>query len=375
MRMLIGSIPVRYRVFGERGQMIALFAIMLPVLLGVAALAVEVGYIYLSKNEMQISADAAALASVRELVADDFSGARDQAEKVASANTVAGRKVVLNGTRDVEFGRWENSVFTVTQAGANAVRVTIREFEGSPEGGLPLYIAPIIGINSFKVEASAIATLANIDLVLVLDRSGSMDDDTLRYWRCCWWRYIVGGLQPMDQMRNAAKSFIGDLDSEVDRVGVVSYSSSARQEQTLTNNFHGAMKAIDNVPNPSGWTNIGDGLDKAIQELKSSRVRGSTVKVIILLSDGVPTCRPNGLCGGRYYIVSAGKEYALEKAEEAKSNNFIIHTISLGTGPDRPLMQDIASRADGSEFFAATGASLSQVFENIRKRIPVRLAS
>ncbi|MDP7386115.1 MAG: hypothetical protein QF593_08800 [Nitrospinota bacterium] len=69
--------------------------------------------LYLSRNEMQVAADAAALASVRDLVADDFAAARAQAISVAGANTVAGRAVVLNGARDVEFGRWESGEFTL----------------------------------------------------------------------------------------------------------------------------------------------------------------------------------------------------------------------------------------------------------------------
>ena len=383
---ILGAIKSAFSNFlDEKGQVLVIFAVFLPVLLGVASLAVEVGYIYMAKSEMQVAADAAALASVRELVADDFAGARTQAITVARANNVAGREIVLNGTRDVEFGRWESKGFTVTNSGANAVRVTIREFEGSPDGGLPLFIAPLFGIDSFKVEVTAIATLASIDLVLVLDRSGSMDDDSVFRWffrrtrqgrRCCFRRLVVGGIQPMDTMRAAAISFVGDLDAEVDQVGVVSYSSraSSPMEQTLTNDFSRATAAIRDVARPGGFTNIGDGMAKAISELKSGRERGSTVKIIILLSDGEPTCRSNGSCGSFSSIVNAGKTYALEKADEAKSSNFIVHTISLGSRADRSLMQGIASRADGSEFFAGTGAALSQVFQSIRERIPVRLA-
>jgi hypothetical protein len=383
---ILGAIKSAFSNFlDEKGQVLVIFAVFLPVLLGVASLAVEVGYIYMAKSEMQVAADAAALASVRELVADNFAGARTQAITVARANNVAGREIVLNGTRDVEFGRWESKGFTVTDSGANAVRVTIREFEGSPDGGLPLFIAPLFGIDSFKVEVTAIATLASIDLVLVLDRSGSMDDDSVFRWffrrtrqgrRCCFRRLVVGGIQPMDTMRAAAISFVGDLDAEVDQVGVVSYSSraSSPMEQTLTNNFSLATTAIRRVERPGGFTNIGDGMAKAISELKSGRERGSTVKIIILLSDGEPTCRSNGSCGSFSSIVNAGKTYALEKADEAKSSNFIVHTISLGSRADRSLMQGIASRADGSEFFAGTGAALSQVFQSIRERIPVRLA-
>lgn len=364
-----------FKNLGEKGQSTVLYAAMLPVFLGATSIAVEVGYIHMAKMQMQGVADAAALAGVRELVADDLAGARNKAVEIVSSNSVVGSPIAVDMADDIEFGRWESGSFTAAQTGANAVRVTVRMTHDSPNGALPLYFAPILGIDAINVEVTGIATLANIDLMLVLDRSGSMDDDTQYQWQCCWNRVVVGGIQPMDTMRVAAKSFVDDLDSEVDQVGVSSYSTAASSpvEQVLTTNFAASKTAIDDVPAPGGWTHIGDGILKAIAELNSPRARGSTVKMIILLSDGAPTCRADGQCGSSSWYVNGGREYARSAADQANTNNFIIHTISLGSGADRTLMQDIAQRTGGSEFFAATGADLSQVFEQIRERIPVRL--
>lgn len=363
--------------FGKKGQSTVLFATMLPVFVGAASLAIEVGYVQMAKGQMQSMADAAALAGVRELVMDDFAGARNQASTVVASNSVAGKPIGIDPSSDVEFGRWESGAFVSTEAGANAVRVTIRKTAQSSNGALPLFLAPVIGVSNVDVEVSGVATLANIDLMLVIDRSGSMDDDTQYQWQCCWTRVAVGGIQPMDTLRVAAKSFLNDLDAEVDQVGVVSYSSEASSpvEQMLTANFVGAQSAIDDVDQPGGWTHIGDGILKAMGELNSERARGSTVKVIILLSDGAPTCRESGQCGSSTSIGNDGRDYARAMADQANSNNFIIHTISLGSGADRALMQDIAQRTGGGEFFAATGSDLSVVFQQIRERIPVRLVN
>ncbi|MFQ5895073.1 MAG: pilus assembly protein TadG-related protein, partial [Nitrospinota bacterium] len=43
---------------GEAGNALVLFALMLPVLLGFAALAVDVGYLYFVRTAMQATADA-----------------------------------------------------------------------------------------------------------------------------------------------------------------------------------------------------------------------------------------------------------------------------------------------------------------------------
>ena len=51
----------------ERGQVIVLVVVMLVVLLGFAALVIDVGYAYYAHRQLQASADAAALAGAQEL--------------------------------------------------------------------------------------------------------------------------------------------------------------------------------------------------------------------------------------------------------------------------------------------------------------------
>ena len=51
----------------ERGQVIVLMVLMMVVLLGFAALVVDVGYAYYAHRSLQSSADAAALAGAQEL--------------------------------------------------------------------------------------------------------------------------------------------------------------------------------------------------------------------------------------------------------------------------------------------------------------------
>jgi len=55
------------RLRNEAGQIVVLFALLLPLFLGLGALAVDVGYWYVVKKEAQDAADAAALAAARDL--------------------------------------------------------------------------------------------------------------------------------------------------------------------------------------------------------------------------------------------------------------------------------------------------------------------
>jgi Mg-chelatase subunit ChlD len=352
----------------NKGQVMLLFASVLPIFIGMTTMSVEVGMVYMAKNQLQVSADAAALAAVQELIANDPVGARNRAMGVAASNTVTGKSVALDPGTDIEFGRWVKGGFVPDPANADAVRVTARKTAGSANGALPLYFAPVIGVNQVDITATAVAKLANVDLVLVLDRSKSMEDDTV-YQN----GVPVNGIQPMDSLRVAAKSFVDDLKQDFDNVGIVSYSSGGSKDKEISGDLPAAKAGIDNIPNPKGYTNIGDGIDRALDEFRSNRARMSTVKIMVLLSDGAPTCTETGRCNLRKSTQQRGKDYAIAKAGEAGAGDIIIHTISLGAGADRTLMQQIAQATGGKEFFSADGSGLSAVFEEVRKEIPVRL--
>ena len=111
------------KILGVKGQSTILFAAMLPVYVGAGSFAIEVGYIYMAKSQMQVAAEAAALAGVRELVVGDYSEARAQAASMVSSNSVAGHPIEIDRDNDVEFGRMENGSFVPQRSGANAVRV------------------------------------------------------------------------------------------------------------------------------------------------------------------------------------------------------------------------------------------------------------
>ena len=86
----------------RNGTVVVLIAVMLVVLLGCVALAVDVGYLYVARAELQRAADAGALAGVQGLgrglespfgeylVAENVFG---QAKSLAEANSCAGKNV------------------------------------------------------------------------------------------------------------------------------------------------------------------------------------------------------------------------------------------------------------------------------------------
>ena len=157
----------------RKGVVVVMVAVLLVVLLGCAALAIDIGYLYVARTELQRTADAAAMAGAQGLGrgSDEPSGeflyAEDvysQAEAYALSNKVAHEGVVLNRDSDIIIGYLADvhdrsaSIQIVPLDQANAVQVIARRT--SDNGGtIPLFFASIFGINSSAVGASAVAVL------------------------------------------------------------------------------------------------------------------------------------------------------------------------------------------------------------------------
>ena len=159
----------------RRGATAIIVAIVLVVLLGVAALAVDIGYLYAAKNELQNAADSAALAGARQLgniyslltvtqqmaytaEADDQSLIRNTAVDIASQNKAATQSILINAA-EVEIGQWASGAFTATTNQPDAVRVTARRDAGTG-GTIGTFFARVLGINEASVVADATAALS-----------------------------------------------------------------------------------------------------------------------------------------------------------------------------------------------------------------------
>ncbi len=167
----------------ERGAVLLIVAISLVVLIGMASLAVDVGYVAVTRNELQNVADAAALAATRKISSiyeqigydhtHDWAGDSDAIKQIAvgigNKNGAAGKTVsILTG--DVKIGRWQvNSdtglgIFTPDVTPPNAVRVTTRR-DGQANSPITVFFAKIFTLvgasdNVANVPVAATATAA-----------------------------------------------------------------------------------------------------------------------------------------------------------------------------------------------------------------------
>src|SRR5512139_1286973 len=86
---------------GDRGQVLVILAISIFALLGLVALAVDLGYLWSVRHELQRSADAGALAGASRFIPPDIGDWADttvQAEAEARARDFASRDKVATST-------------------------------------------------------------------------------------------------------------------------------------------------------------------------------------------------------------------------------------------------------------------------------------
>jgi Flp pilus assembly protein TadG len=161
-------LAIRQHASKQKGAVTLLVALTLPILIGAAALAVDMAHLHVVRNELQNDADAAALAGARVLYnsttgSTDWSLAQAQAQAAIALNRATG--IQLTEGR-VQTGYWnltgsatslQGLPMTPTVNDAPAVQVTVRKAEGQNSGPVRTFLAGILGTSTVPLQATAVA--------------------------------------------------------------------------------------------------------------------------------------------------------------------------------------------------------------------------
>jgi Flp pilus assembly protein TadG len=160
----------------RRGAIAPLMAILMTILLGLVAFAVDLAWIVQTQADLQNAADSAALAGAGQLMTGyvqynlpgqtqqsrilttSESSATTYAQNFASYNAAGGVSSLTLNSSDIVFSSTTNSTFP------NTIQVTMRR-DSSANGSLSLFFAPVFGVKSQNLTAKASAAIyaANID--------------------------------------------------------------------------------------------------------------------------------------------------------------------------------------------------------------------
>lgn len=191
------------------------------------------------------------------------------------------------------------------------------------------------------------------DVMMVLDRSGSMNDDN------------EDPPQPLTNVKEAARSFLGML-SNKDKVGIVSFATDATAEQQLesaTSTIRDAIGGIEiKKPEHEQHTNIAAGIEKAHNELTSDRHADDAHGAIVLLTDGIAS-RPQ-----KAGVEGYAKRMATSTANAVRADDLDLFVIGLGDGAEGTFLEKLAKN-ENRYFFAPGTKDLNSIYQDIATAI------
>jgi hypothetical protein len=349
----------------ERGQVLPLVLVLLPVLVVFAGLVLDFGSAYLMKGRLQAATDAAALAGAQRL--PDAGAATTDAIAYGSQSGSRNADPGLSGvTTDVDLGCVAPSRFCSPDDPATSNAVTVDQ-----QGSFETSFLRLFGFDSISLHTRATACspcgARPLDIMVVLDRTGSM----------CTPKAADGSCIDLDNAREGVKTFLGLMDPTSDAVGLTvlppavstncgasdgSYESSRYVLVPLSTDYRGpaglnsTSQLVTTIEclQSGGATAYATAIDKA-QDALESQGRSDAQHVIVFLSDGAANTKVAP------YSDVGPCQAGVEAASAAKSEGTAIYTIGYDldglTGVPEPC-QD-ASLPDAKlalTLMASTGA-------------------
>jgi len=181
-----------------------------------------------------------------------------------------------------------------------------------------------------------------IDILLLIDCSPSMEG-------------VLGtgeeGLTRLQAAKQAALSFLSQIDRLVDRVGVVAFGEEAHEIVSISKPSEQIAQEVQSISTRDG-TDIARALQLA-DDIFARNSAGERSKVVLLLSDGESEAQP-----------------AIEAAEQLRQKG--IHLIAIGMGDaSQDLLEQLASQWQGQPdvFYAADAHTLRHIYLRLARRI------
>ena len=243
-----------------------------------------------------------------------------------------------------QFEPEEIDIEATTQLTMKLTRKTIRA-SSTQDQAFPMLVSLITG------ELKKSRNSSGVDLVCVLDKSGSMNVD--------------GKIEMLKKTFTQLMNYLGSKD----RLSIVTFNSDAQRLVPLMRatdeNKAKIFEAVNNIK-AMGGTDINLGMHHAFQILKQRR-QANPITSIFLLSDGQDD----------------GAQYKVEESlvELGVSEGVSINCFGFGADHDPELMADIADLRDGNFYFIeeletidktfvdCLGGLLSSIAQNVTLRI------
>jgi Ca-activated chloride channel family protein len=195
-----------------------------------------------------------------------------------------------------------------------------------------------VTIDDFAGGAGPIST------VLVIDRSGSMDEE-----------------DKLEGAKDAARAFVEQM-RPGDQTELITFNQRAGVDERFTGSQEELLDAIDNI-DADGGTALYDSMVAGVDALKNADGR----RALLLLTDG-QDCRDSSICPDTY-----GSQRSLDQAiAYAEQQGQPVYVIGLGErgggereGIDEGVLRRIAGETSGEYFYAPSGDQLADLYRKL----------
>ena len=248
----------------ERGQILALLAVLIPLLIVFVGIAIDLGEAYVTKTTLSKAVDAAALAAMRNLNQGQSTAAAD-AKNAFTANyqSIPGLGTVPTPT--VSF-------FTSSPCTSGNTCVTVSATATINTTFLRALAAlPGVGsnFNATSISVSATAQRNPLVMSIILDKSGSMTRN--------------GGSTALPP---AVKDFINYFDEGVDNVAEISFSSIDSVDVKMTTSFQAPIDSAVESMSFAGGTFAQAGMQDGFNQILSIPATPNIIRVAVFFTDG-----------------------------------------------------------------------------------------
>lgn len=237
----------------EEGQTLPLLALFLVVIILFVGLAIDFGFAYVTKARLSKAVDAASLSAARKLPSQDQSVAQN-AFKMNYASTGGADTIpvpTVTYLQDLN-NHWQVNISATATINTFFIRI------------LPQW-------TTLNVSSTAQAIRSPLVMSLVLDRSGSMDNN--------------GGA---DALQPAVEDFVSNFNDTYDRVAMVSFASDTKVNVSMTQPFQSAISGAFSTRNGWGYggATFSPGGFSLAKSQNDSITEPGVVKVVVFFTDG-----------------------------------------------------------------------------------------
>ncbi len=247
---------------GERGFVMMLWTLMmLFIIIPMVGLAIDAGILYTIKAKLQTAVDGAALGAARSL---------NRGQTITSQVTAA----------DSTATRYYHANFPANWMGVSTVNDPVITWPTAPPAtaiinvqgtiAAPTWFMRILGFNSVNLSAVGQANRRNVNILLVIDRSGSLQTSG-----------------SCGSLASSAQLFVDSFSNNRDRMGLLTFGTYYNVDFPFNYDFQTNLTSTLSTLACVGWTNAGAAYWKGYQTLKALGDLDA-LNVILFFTDGQP---------------------------------------------------------------------------------------